>query len=266
MKLLNAYLWGYSNWEAADHSFRKFREFYPDGTIHIQVDNGGDMDNYNKIAQKWGATIQENEFRVGRCGVFGDYAQTSNGPENSRDCWPKESCIKWCENIYQSCLNSDSKFLIVLEEDSFILKPISILNQEFGISVFECNTNTIPDVLMNMVEQLGGNTNIPVGKWGKGYGAGGGFIVDCKKWISSWEYFKPILQLNYEILANQNKLIGWSDCIAQLVIMVGGYEVLANPNYVQTWFDKSDLYPNCTNWRDAEIVDYLKDIEEIKKI
>ena len=40
-KWLNAYLWGYKNWEAADHVFRKFREFYPDGDIFIKVDDNG---------------------------------------------------------------------------------------------------------------------------------------------------------------------------------------------------------------------------------
>ena len=45
MKLLNAYLWGYKNPEAADHSFRKFKEFYPDGDTFIVVDNTGDEDD-----------------------------------------------------------------------------------------------------------------------------------------------------------------------------------------------------------------------------
>ena len=48
-KWLNAYLWGYKNWEAADHSLRKFREFYPDGDIYIKVDANGDFENYTKI-------------------------------------------------------------------------------------------------------------------------------------------------------------------------------------------------------------------------
>jgi hypothetical protein len=169
--------------------------------------------------------------------------------------------------VYEACKKSDSKFLIVLEEDSFILKPISILNKEFGIAVFEYNTNTIPDVLLNMVEQVGGNTDIPLGRWGKGYGAGGGFIIDCQKWIKSWEYFKPILELNYEMLVSQHKLIGWSDCVAQLVIMCGGFEVVMNKKMVQTWYhERPDLYPNYTHWTDYEIVDYLKDIEQIKKL
>ena len=42
-KWLNAYLWGYKNWEAADHSLRKFKEFYPDGDIYIKVDANGDL-------------------------------------------------------------------------------------------------------------------------------------------------------------------------------------------------------------------------------
>jgi hypothetical protein len=69
------------------------------------------------------------------------------------------------------------------------------------------------------------------------------------------------------MIASQHKLIGWSDCLAQLVIMAGGYEVLQNPNHVQTWYhERPDLYPNYTDWRDYEIADYIKDIEIIKSL
>lgn len=260
MKLLNAYLWGYKNWEAADNSFRKFRQFYPDGDIFIKVDANGDFENYKLIAQKWDADISKNPFQIG---YPGNHQEHNVG----RECWPMDNSFLWCDNIYWTCKKSDSKFLIILEEDSFILKPITILEKEFGISVFEYNTNTIPEVLMDVINQIGGNIDIPVGKWGRGYGAGGGFIIDCEKWIKSWEYFRPILELNYESISSQNKLIGWSDCLAQLVIMAGGYEVLMNKQMVQTWYgERPDLYPNYTHWSDYEIVDYLKDIEQIKKL
>jgi hypothetical protein len=159
--------------------------------------------------------------------------------------------------------------MIILEEDSFILKPISIIKgSEFGIAGFEYNTNVIPEVLLDVIKQIGGNTNIPTNLFGnKGYGAGGGFIIDCKKWITSWEKFRPVLELNYDMIAKQNKLIGWSDCLAQLVIMAGGYEVLQNPQMVQTWYhERPDLYPNYTDWKDYEIADYVKDIEIIKSL
>jgi hypothetical protein len=260
-KWLSAYLWGYKNWQAADHSFRKFREFYPDGDIYIKVDDNGDFENYKKIAVKYNAECSKNPFQIGYPGNFKDY-------DIGRECWPMDNALLWCDNIYWACKKSDSKFMIILEEDSFIIKPISIIkNNEFGIAGFEYNTNVIPDVLLDVIEQIGGNTNIPFGKWGKGYGAGGGFIVDCQKWIMSWEKFRPILELNYDMIASQSKLIGWSDCLAQLVIMAGGFEVVQNTQMVQIWYgDRPDLYPNYTSWKDCEIVDYVKDIEIIKQL
>lgn len=261
-KLLNAYLWGYKNWEAADHVLRKFKEFYPDGWIYIKVDDGGDFENYTKIAKKYNGYCSNNPFQIG---YPGNHQQHNVG----RDCWPKDNAILWCDNIYWACKDSDSKFMIILEEDSFILKPISIIkNNEFGIAGFEYNTNVMPAVLLDVVRQLGGNTDIPLNIFGnKGYGAGGGFIIDCQKWCNSWEKFRPVLELNYDMIASQHKLIGWSDCLAQLVIMAGGYEVLQNPNHVQTWYhERPDLYPNYTDWRDYEIADYIKDIEIIKSL
>lgn len=261
MKLLNAYLWGFKNWEASDHSLRKFREFYPDGDIHIQVDGGGDMENYTKVATKYNATIIENTYNLG-------YPGNHQSHNVGRKCWPKESTLYWLDNLYDVCKKSDSKFMIVLEEDSFILKPISILDKEFGISVFEYNASVIPNTLLDVVEQVGGITDIPLNKFGiKGYGAGGGFIVDCNKWVISWEYFRPILELNYETIQSQTHLIGWSDCISQIVIMAGGFEVIQNEQHVQTWYhERPDLYPTYTHWRDYEIVDYIKDIEIIREL
>lgn len=260
MKLLDAYLWGYKNSEAADHSFRKFREFYPDGSIFIQVDSDGDIEKYKVLSEKYNASMRVNPFKLG-------YPGNHQSHNVGRECWPVECTVMWLDNIMNACQNSTAKYIIILEEDSFILKPISILKEEFGISVFEYNTNTIPPVFLDMVEQVGGNTNIPIGKWGKGYGAGGGFIVNRENWIDSWSYFKPILELNYDMLAAQNKLIGWSDCIAQLVIMCGGYDVVMNKQMVQTWYhERPDLYPTYTHWKDYEIVDYLKDIEQIKQL
>lgn len=268
MTTLGAYLWGYSNWEAAHHSFRKFREVYPDGSIQIVVDAGGDVENYTRVANEWNASLKVNPFRIGRCGVFGNYAETSDGPENSRECWTKEGCMQWCQNIYDACVNSNSKYLTVLEEDTFILRPISGFDTDFGIMVIEYNTNVIPPVLLDVISQVKGNTDIPLNIFGqKGYGACGGFIVDCEKWIKSWDYFGSILELNYEMIKRQSKLIGWSDCIAQLVIMAGGYTVVQNPNFVQAWCgSRPDLYPNFTHWKDYEIVDWLKDMDKIKKL
>ena len=261
MRLLDGYLWGYKNTEAAYHVLRKFKEFYPDGQTFITVDKGGDHEGYQELAIKTESYIVHNQINIGYPGNHGDH-------NIGRTHWPKENAFYWCDNLTWACANSKAKYIIVLEEDSFILKPISILNEDFGISVFEYNTNHIPPVLLDVIEQVGGNTNIPLNKFGrKGYGAGGGFIINREAWIKSWKKFKPILDLNYDEIAKSSKLIGWSDCLAQLVIMVGGYSVVQNPQFVQTWYhQRPDLYSDFTHWRDYEIVDYIKDIETIRNL
>ena len=262
MRLLDGYLWGYKNVEAGDNVFRKFKEFYPNGSTFIIVDKGGDETGYQNIADKYESTIRINEFNIGYPGNHGEH-------NIGRPCWPKENAFLWCDNLLWACEQSDAKFIIVFEEDSFILKPISIINDnDFGISVLEYNTNHIPPVLLDVVEQIGGNTNIPTNKFGrKGYGAAGGFIIDRKKYIESWKKFRPILELNYDEIVKESKLIGWSDCLAQLILMAGGYTVVPNPQYIQTWYsERPDLYPNFTKWEDYEIVDYIKDIDVIKNL
>ena len=43
--------------------------------------------------------------------------------------------------------------------------------------------------------------------------------------------------------------------------------VVWNKQLVQTWFnERPDLYPGHSNWRDYEIVDFLKDDEIIKSL
>jgi hypothetical protein len=260
MKLLNALLWGYKNWEAADHSLRKFKQFYPEGDIFLTVDREGDIENYKNLQTKYLASLSHNNIQIGYPGNFHNH-------KANRDCWPKENTLLWLDNIYNACKQGDSKFLIVLEEDGFILKPISILDRDFGIAVLEYNSNQLPQILLDLVDQLGGNSNIPLGKWGPGYGASGAFIVDCQKWIASWEYFRPILELNYDTIEQHSHLIGWPDCVAQLVVMVGGFEVVVNKQWAQAWWnERPDLYPQYTHWSDYEIVDYLKDMDIIKQL
>src|SRR5260221_12585798 len=111
--ILDAYLWGFKNWQAADVSFKKFREFYPLGNIFIKVDAEGDIQNYQNISEKWNADCCQNPFRLGYPGNHQDH-------NVGRECWPKDNTLLWLDNIYWTCKKSDAKFLIILEEDSFI--------------------------------------------------------------------------------------------------------------------------------------------------
>ena len=148
---LSAYLWGYQNIEAGEKSVETFKKFYPDSDLFLTVDVGGDIDGYTKISNKYNASIKINSIKVGRCGIFGDYSNSNpSGDENFRTHWPKENAFEWLNGIYDACLRTTSKYMIILEEDVFILKPISILNDEFGASIVTTN-NPIPSVILNLI-------------------------------------------------------------------------------------------------------------------
>lgn len=266
--ILSAYLWGFDKPQAADVAFRKFREFYKEGTIHCTVDLGGDEENFRKICKKWNAHMKVNPINVGRCGFmnhYENYNESSPQPELSRKCWPKENAFVWMDRLYEVAKSCGSKYLISLEDDTYILKPITILEKDFGISVFEYNTNILPQLYLNIVKDLGGNINLPKNIFGRvGYGAGGGFIINCEIFIKGWEIFKPFLEKEYDNIKKLDHLIGWVDVLPQLTIMVGGGEVLQNPQMIQTWYhERPDLYPTFTHWRDYEIADFVKNIDDI---
>ena len=269
--ILSGYLWAYDKPEAAEVTFKKFKEFYPDGNLQCTIDLGGKVEEFQKVCDKWGADMKVNPINVGRCGWMAHYENyVENGPQNElgRKCWPKENAFVWMDRLCEAAKNSNSKFMISMEDDTYILKPISILSEEFGIAVCEYNTNVLSDSILNFLDKIGGNTNIPLNIFGrKGYGACGGFIIDCEKFVESWSSFRDVLDYYWDDLVKQSHLIGWVDVLPQITIMAMGHNVVINNQLIQTWYgDRPDLFPGFTNWKDYEIADFVKDVEIIKQL
>jgi hypothetical protein len=255
---LSGYLWGYKNIEAGEKSIETFKKFYPDSDLFITVDVGGEIDGYTEISNKYNANIKINSIKIGRCGIFGDYSNSNpNGDENFRTHWPKENAFEWLDGIYDACLKTLSKYMIILEEDVFILKPISILNREFGASIVTTN-NIIPDVILNFIKSLGGNVE------DNKYGCCGGCIINTQDFIRGYEFCKDELFKNYDEIGKYSKLIGWSDCILQVIIQCAGSRVIVNQQLVEPWMQTEGWIKD--DWRNYEIVNYLKDIEIIKQL
>lgn len=265
--LLSVYLWTWKKWKEADVAFRKYREFYSDGEIYCRLDtDGGEEENFQKVCDIWGAKLSVNPIRVGRCGWMGHYEGYDDDKiEIQRECWPMENAFTWMDGIYDACKDTTSKYMIIMEDDTYINKPITILNEEFGIAVAEYNTNFLPDTLLKFVEVHGGDTDIPLNIFGKkGYGGCGGFIINTEQFVEGWDKFKPILERDWELIRMNTHLIGWVDVISQLNFMVSGFKVVMNKQLIQTWYgERPDLFPTFTHWKDYEIIDFLKDKETI---
>jgi hypothetical protein len=253
-KLISGYLWAFKNYAAGEKSVKSLKKFYPDADIFINVDYDGDVENYKKICETNQYYLSKNQFQLGYCGDFGNVIV-------GRDCWPKESSFEWLRGIYEACLKTDAKYMMLLEEDDFVLKPMSVLDTEFSMAIHPTapsptgwyRPNYIPNEFALYINEYGGNPTSP------GYAAGGGTIFRTEHFIKSWEEHRDHIFENYDYLKSINKIIGWADYVLQFVMQLGGYSIIQNEYLCEHWEVKDD-------WSKFEIVTGMKDINIINQL
>lgn len=251
MKLISGYLWAFKNYEAGKKSLQTLKKFYSDADLFINVDFDGDLENYKKAAEEIDATFSVNNFQLGYCGNFGNI-------NIGRDCWPKEHSFEWLRGLYDACKKTNSKYILLLEEDDFVLKPISIVDTEFSMAIHptcpgptgKYRPNFIPNEFLVYISNFGGNSISP------GYAAGGGTIFNREHFIDSFDRCKDKFWKDYDYLKSINKIIGWQDFLLQFIMMMGGYEIIQNNGLCETW--------EVDDWTKFEIVTWLKDHSQIK--
>ena len=245
--MISAYLWGYKNYEAGSKSIDTFRKFYPNNDVFIRIDTDGDFENYKKSTIEYDVDIEYQKNKIGYPGNF-----EASGHSVGRDHWPYENLHTFLTSIYDCCKQTDSKYMVILEEDVFLMKPISIIEKEFGIAIVP-NRNHFPDRIRKFIADLKGNiitTN--------GYGACGGTIINTKNFIDGYDLAMNYLKDEFDDISRYTKLVGWSDMMIQVIIMCSGGSVVVNNQLVEPWFQDKGWIDN--DWRDYEMVNYLKDI------
>jgi hypothetical protein len=253
-KLISGYLWAFRNFESGVKSVKSLKKYYHDADIFINVDYDGDFENYVEHSKDINAIVTRNNFQLGYCGDFNSiYGKVVVG----RECWPKEHTFEWMRGLYEACLKTDSKYILLLEEDDFVLKPISILSEDFSMAIHPTDpspigikrANYIPNEFIMYSYERKGVTTAP------GYGSGGGTVFNREHFIDAWQRVKEDLWKNYDQLKSVNKIIGWQDFVFQFIMMIAGYEIIQNHNLCEEWEVK--------HWREFEIVTGLKTHTEI---
>jgi hypothetical protein len=253
-KLVSGYLWAWKNYEAGLKSVNSLKKFYPDSDIFINVDYEGDVETYSKICDENKFTFSKNNFQLGYCGDFGNV-------NVGRECWYKEQTFEWVRGIYEACLKTNSKYMLLLEEDDFVLDSVSILNDNFSMAIHptapsptgRMRPNNIPNEYIIYINDKGGNPVSP------GYAAGGGTFFNREEFIKAWETHKDSLWNDYDYLMRVNKIIGWADYILQFIMQLDGCEIIQNNELCEHW-EVGD------KWNEFEIITGLKDMEIIKKL
>ena len=247
--IISAYLWGYKNYEAGAKSVETFNKFYPNSDVFVRIDTDGDFENYKSILLSYNVDIKLQEYKLGYPGKF-----TPSGHDPGRDYWPFKNLYTWLKSIYDCCKQTNSKYMIILEEDVFLLKQISIIQTEFDVAIVR-NTNIFPTQIRDFIHQFDGNTiNL-------GYGACGGAIINTETFIKGFELAIEKLESQFDNIAKYTKLVGWSDMMLQVIIMCAKGSVVVNDQLVEPWMQSKGWIND--SWKNYEIVNYLKDITQL---
>lgn len=244
--ILSAYLWGYKNYQAGSKSVETFRKFYKNSDVFIRIDTDGDFENYVKSTIEYNVDINYQKTKIGYPGNF-----LASGHSVGRDHWPFENLHTWLTSIYDCCKQTTSKYMVILEEDVFLMKPISIIDTEFGIAIVP-NRNGFPNRITKFVQEMGGNII------SNGYGGCGGTIINVQDFIKGYDIGIEPLRTQFDNISKSTKLVGWSDLMIQVMVMCSGASVVVNNQLVEPWMVKKKWITD--DWKDYEMVNYLKDI------
>lgn len=260
-KQLSAYLWAWTEVEKGSKSIDLLKKYHPDADVFINVDYDGSIDEYTEYGKSIGATVTNHKFQVGYCGDFFDVII-------GKPCWTRDETFEWIRSFYEACKKTDSTYMIILEEDNFLLRPLSFLDDEFSILIHASmpsaagnnRPNHLPKRFMEFSNEHGGISTAP------GYGAGGGCVLNREQFIKSWEKAEPLLYDVYDDFAKIDKIIGWQDFIVQYIMMIGGYTVDQLNIAAQPWEEAN--WRTKPNWKGNpyEMVCGLKEIEEIREL
>ena len=242
-KLISGYWWAWKEIESGKKSMQTLRKYYPDADLFINVDYEGDVDGYTKVGEEINATVTRNNFQLGYCGDFG-------GRSFGYKHWTKEKSVEWLRGVYDACTKTDSKYMMLFEEDDFVLKNISILDTEFSMAIHptmpspvRMRPNSVPNKFLEYSKSIGGIGDCP------GYASGGGTIFNREQYIDSYERILDKFTDVYDEFCKINKIFGWQDFMFQYIFMLGGYEIIQNHDLCEHWevpnFERFEILTAC---------------------
>ena len=192
---------------SAEFVMQNVRQHYPDSNYIVLVDKGAD---YLPLATKYNTDIL--------------YSQLRNGYPVQPYGYQKAQVLEFLKRMYIGCLRCTEEYVMMIEEDNVILKPITI---PVGTIVMGYNTidgNDYPQQFVDLLQ----NWSDKEPKFKK-YGSCGGTIFHRATFIEEYFAMEYFIESNLDEILEYYPTAGWIDCFMTYLFQAMGYDYTPNP-------------------------------------
>ncbi len=217
MNEFSVYYQVYNNLELTTKVLSQFRKVYQHVHIRLLCDKGVD---YSELSNLMNCEYIYSNYHMGLWG------QCHQDVLSRKHCygWNKEEGLEHINRWYSFAKSVNTKYILMMEDDIYISKLISIVNTDF---IF---TQVIPGNQLNDDIKLICNRFNPNHTLDK-YGCCGGHFINRELYIECVNKSIKFIENNYDKMVVASKQIGWPDTINNLVFNLCGYTGIENVDY-----------------------------------
>jgi hypothetical protein len=191
---------------AAEFNMSNIRKFYPNSSYIILVDKGKD---YYDLAKKYNAEIL--------------YCQKKNGYPVQPNGYQKEQILEFLQRMYIGCLRCTEEYVMLVEEDVYITKEITIPENTIVAGFNTTIGNDYPQKFIDLITNWSG-----IEPKFKKYGACGGTIFHRLTFVNNYDRMCTFIKINLDEVFTYYPTAGWIDCFMSYLFQVIGYYYTPN--------------------------------------
>jgi hypothetical protein len=145
--------------------------------------------------------------------------------------------IEWLSRFRQACLECRTSHIMMMEDDVWIKKPITV-EDEWEMAGHDIRIgNIIPDFIIDSIQEFSGKRPLT-----NQYGCGGGSIFKVSTFLDNYDRVIAWFEENHDAFHQQYTPLGFMDCFMVVYYMLCGKNYLANPYMTDTHHHTNDGY------------------------
>ena len=188
------------------------RNFHPNEFYFLGVDGSN---SYSYLSEQFNLHYRAYTKRVG--GPVGDYGYRLDGT------------LEFLNRFHTACINSNSSHIMMVEDDVWLVKPVTV-NPEWEMACHNISVgNEIPLVVRDKIKEFSGKEMSFIR-----YGGGGGSIFKVSTFIENYDRIVPWFKDNFDAIQYYYPTIGYIDCFMNMYYYLCGKDYTINPHLTDT--------------------------------